>query len=134
MSFVFTALLSALSLVWVLIVISPQVYRPLMLLIGVWATIRARPTAGRWGPLIDTAWVVVTLLGLGWPLANGDAFLYRSANPTGGDVLCGVLAMAAVLEAARRTTGWILPSVAIGFLIYAFAGPSLASVGLCCTR
>ncbi len=54
---VFCFLLSALSLVWVLVVISPQTYRPLMLLIGVWAIFRAKPTAGRWGPAIDTLWV-----------------------------------------------------------------------------
>jgi len=41
---VFCFLLSALSLVWVLFVISPQVYRPLMLLLGVWAIFRAKPT------------------------------------------------------------------------------------------
>jgi TRAP transporter 4TM/12TM fusion protein len=126
----FCLLLSALSLAWVLVVISPQTYRPLMLLLGVWATFRAFPAGGRWGLAIDTAWVAAALLGLGWPLAGGEAFLYRSASPTGGDVLCGVLAMAVVLEAARRTTGWILPAVAIGFLVYAFAGPALGSVGL----
>jgi TRAP transporter 4TM/12TM fusion protein len=129
-SSVFCFLLTALSLVWVLTVISPQVYRPLMLLIGVWATIRSKPTRGPWGPLLDTSWVIVALLGLGWPLAQGDAFLYRAANPTGGDVLCGTLAVLAVIEAARRTTGWILPISALGFLAYAFAGPWLGSLGL----
>jgi TRAP transporter 4TM/12TM fusion protein len=127
---VFCFLLSALALVWVLVVISPQVYRPLMLLIGVWATMRVKSTRGRWGPAIDTLWVIAALLGLGWPLANGDPFLYRATNPTGGDVLCGVLAMAAVLEAARRTTGWILPISAVAFLAYAFAGPALGAIGL----
>lgn len=130
MAGVFCFLLSALALVWVLVVISPQVYRPLMLLIGVWATMRVKATGGRWGPAIDTLWVIAALLGLGWPLANGDPFLYRATNPTGGDVLCGVLAMAAVLEAARRTTGWILPISAVAFLAYAFAGPALGAIGL----
>ncbi|MEI9803575.1 MAG: hypothetical protein WDN48_02670 [Pseudolabrys sp.] len=31
----------------------------------------------------------------------------------------------AVLEAARRTTGWIMPLVAVCFLLYAYFGPSL---------
>src|SRR5687768_7906999 len=101
-----------------------------MLLIGVWATIRLKPTSGQWGPLVDTMWVVIALLGLGWPLAQGEPFLYRAANPSGGDVLCGALAMLAVIEAARRTTGWILPIAAAGFLAYAFAGPWLGSIGL----
>ena len=127
---VFCLLLSALALAWVLVVISPQTYRPLMLLIGIWATFRFQPTMGRWGPLIDTAWVVAALLGLGWPLANGEAFLYRSASPTGGDVLSGILAIAVILEAARRTTGWILPVVAMGFIAYALTGPWLGSIGL----
>jgi TRAP transporter 4TM/12TM fusion protein len=45
-------------------------------------------------------------------------------------VLAGAAAMLVVLEAARRTTGWILPISAALFLLYAVAGPSLASVGL----
>jgi TRAP-type uncharacterized transport system fused permease subunit len=106
---VFCFLLSALSLVWVLVIISPQTYRPLMLLIGIWATIRAKPTPGPYGPAVDLLWVVAALFGLGWPLANGEQFLYRAATPTGGDILAGVVAIVVVLEAARRTTGWILP-------------------------
>lgn len=130
MTFLFTALLSLLSLAWVLVIISPQVYRPLMLLIGAWAIMRAHPTRGRFGPAIDTVWVIAAIFGLGWPLAQGEPFLYRAATPTGGDIVAGVLALLVVLEAARRTTGWILPTAAAGFLLYAVAGPWLASIGL----
>ena len=130
MSFVFTALLSALALIWVLVVISPQVYRPLMLLIGVWAILRTYPAKGRYGPAVDTLWVIAALFSLGWPLAQGEAFLYRAANPTGGDVVAGIVAMLVVLEATRRTTGWILPISAAAFLGYALAGPWLGSIGL----
>jgi TRAP transporter 4TM/12TM fusion protein len=126
---VFCFLLSALSLLWVLVVISPQTYRPLMLLIGVWAIFRAYPTRGRWGPAIDTLWIVAGLVGLYWPIANGEAFWYRAANPTGGDVLSGAVALVVLLETARRTTGWILPISAAAFLVYAFAGPWFASIG-----
>ena len=48
---------------------------------------RRRADAGRRS---TRAWVVAALFGLGWPLAQGEAFLYRAANPTGGDVLAGV--------------------------------------------
>lgn len=123
-------LLSALSLLWVLIVISPQTYRPLMLLVGVWASLRLKPTGGRWGGAIDLVWVVAALIGLGWPLAQGEAFWYRATAPTGGDVLAGVLALLVVIEATRRTTGWALPIVTVLFLIYAVLGPSLVSMGL----
>jgi TRAP transporter 4TM/12TM fusion protein len=127
---VFCFLLSALALYWVLFVVSPQVYRPLMLLVGVWATFRVKPTAGRWGPAIDTVWVVAALFSLGWPLAAGDPFLYRAANPTPGDLAAGVLAMVVIAEAARRTTGWILPIAAAAFVGYALAGPWLGAIGL----
>jgi TRAP transporter 4TM/12TM fusion protein len=129
-SAVFCFLLSALSLVWTVAIISPQVYRPLMLLIGVWAILRAYPTKARGGALFDTLLVVVALFGLGWPLAQGQAFLYRAATPTGGDVLAGIAAIFVILEAARRTTGWILPVSAAAFLVYAAAGQGLASIGL----
>ena len=130
MSAVFCFLLSALSLVWTVAIISPQVYRPLMLLVGVWAILRAYPTKGRGGAALDTLVVVVALFGLGWPLAQGQAFLYRAATPTGGDVLAGLAAIIVILEAARRTTGWILPVSAAVFLAYAAGGQSLASIGL----
>jgi TRAP transporter 4TM/12TM fusion protein len=127
---VLTTLLSALSLVWVLVVISPQIYRPLVLLIGAWAVIRSFPAKGRYGPAIDAAWVAAALFGLGWPLAQGEPFLYRAATPTSGDVLAGVVAIVVVLEIARRTTGWILPISAAAFLAYAVFGQQLASIGL----
>ncbi|MEO6222942.1 MAG: TRAP transporter fused permease subunit [Vicinamibacterales bacterium] len=123
-------LLSVLSLAWVLTVISPQTYRPLMLLVGVWATLRLKPTRGRWGPAIDLFWVSLALFGLGWPLAQGEAFWYRTANPTGGDVTAGIAALLVIIEAARRTTGWALPIVTITFLLYALFGPLLVSIGL----
>jgi TRAP transporter 4TM/12TM fusion protein len=130
MPVILSLLLSVLSLAWVLVVISPQVYRPLMLLIGAWAIIRTVPTKGRFGQAIDAAWVAAALFGLGWPLAQGEAFLYRAASPTGGDILAGVLAILVVLEVARRATGWILPVASACFLAYAAAGPWLASIGL----
>jgi TRAP transporter 4TM/12TM fusion protein len=101
-----------------------------MLFVGVWATFRVKATSGRWGPAIDTAWVIAAIFSLGWPLAAGDPFLYRAANPTPGDILAGVLAMIVIGEAARRTTGWILPIAALAFVGYALAGPWLGTIGL----
>ena len=86
MTSVFCFLLSALSLTWVLVVISPQTFRPLMLLIGVWAIVRARPTRGRWGPAIDAAWLLLAIPALLWPIANGEPFWYRAAMTAELDV------------------------------------------------
>jgi TRAP transporter 4TM/12TM fusion protein len=123
-------LLCALSLAWVVAVISPQVYRPLILLVGILATFFHKPSTNRWGALIDAAWISAALFGLIWPLAGGEAFLYRAATPSTGDVVAGGLTIVVILEAARRTTGLALPIVAVSFLGYAIAGPWFADIGL----
>jgi TRAP transporter 4TM/12TM fusion protein len=125
-----TFLLSSLSLVWVGTVIAPQVYRPLMLLVAAIAIVTTRRTSGRAGPWLDTLVLAVAAFGLGWPLVQGDAFIYRAATPTTGDLAAGVCAVLVVLEIARRTTGWVLPVTAVAFLGYAVVGPFLTSIGL----
>jgi len=62
---------------------------------------------------------------LGYFLWQGESILYRAASPAPLDVIAAFTAFAAVLEATRRATGWMLPAVAIGFFAYAFAGPWL---------
>jgi TRAP transporter 4TM/12TM fusion protein len=58
-------------------------------------------------------------------IAGGDEFFDRSILPETWDVIFGVLLIGLVLEAMRRTTGWILPVVTGCFLAYAFFGPFL---------
>jgi TRAP-type uncharacterized transport system fused permease subunit len=114
------------ALVWAVIPISPQTYRPLLLLIGVWAIIRATPTKSRYGQAIDAAWVAVALFSLGWPLAQGAAFFDRAPNPLPPDLVAGAVAIVAILEASRRAIGWFVPVAAIIVLAYAaFRGDTL---------
>ena len=58
-------------------------------------------------------------------IQGGDDFFDRSILPTDWDVAMGVLLVVLVLEAMRRTTGWILPVITGAFLAYAFFGPYL---------
>src|SRR5687767_1012220 len=60
-------------------------------------------------------------------IAGGDEFFDRSILPNAWDIAFGVMLIVLVLEAMRRTTGWILPVVTISFLAYAFFGPYLPS-------
>ena len=48
---------------------------------------------------------------------------FRVGNPSLLDVVCGSVLIVALLEATRRSMGWPLPLIAIGFCIYALAGP-----------
>ncbi|MCX5913381.1 MAG: TRAP transporter fused permease subunit [Deltaproteobacteria bacterium] len=54
-----------------------------------------------------------------------EEFIYRAVTPTSWDLFFGSLLILLVLEAARRTTSWILPGVVACFLLYAFVGPWL---------
>jgi TRAP transporter 4TM/12TM fusion protein len=58
-------------------------------------------------------------------IAGGDDFFDRSILPNDWDIFFGVVLMLLVLEAMRRTTGWILPVITGCFLAYAFFGPYL---------
>ncbi len=58
-------------------------------------------------------------------IAGGDNFFDRSILPEQWDIVFGVALVLLILEAMRRTTGWILPFITICFLLYAFFGPYL---------
>ncbi len=72
--------------------------------------------------------VILALLSIGviiYMLVGGDDFTDRAVTPTLWDQVLGVALIVLVLEAARRTSGWIMPLVCVCFVIYAMAGPSL---------
>ncbi|MGE0313325.1 MAG: TRAP transporter permease [Lautropia sp.] len=48
---------------------------------------------------------------------------FRVGNPLTQDVVMGTILIVALLEATRRSMGWPLPLIAIGFMAYALAGP-----------
>jgi TRAP transporter 4TM/12TM fusion protein len=71
---------------------------------------------------------VMALLGVAvcaYLISQGDDFFDRSIVPNDWDVVFGVILVVLVLEAMRRSTGWIMPVITICFLLYAFFGPYL---------
>ncbi|MGW0506776.1 TRAP transporter permease [Micromonospora sp. NPDC003241] len=91
---------------------------------------QARPP--RTGPSgVDWALGVAALAACLYPvlpvaLAGGgggyDAFLDRQGLLVGTDVVMGTVLLLLLLEACRRTTGWILPVVCLLFLGYGYYG------------
>ncbi|MBB5954521.1 TRAP transporter 4TM/12TM fusion protein [Saccharothrix tamanrassetensis] len=58
-----------------------------------------------------------------YPLFGGfDAFLDRQGQLTDLDVVAGTVLLLLILEACRRTTGWVLPVVCVGFVVFAYYG------------
>ena len=64
----------------------------------------------------------LSLVIVGNMLFGGDAFLERAIEPTVLDQVLGAALIVLVLEAARRSTGWIMPFICVLFLIYAVIG------------
>ncbi len=125
--------LSLYALYWVVGIVEPQVYRLTFLLVVLALTFVAypgRPTAAARVEPLD--WILVALAGLSlaWPFVEFELFIRRAATPTAMDLACGTVAIALVLEATRRTAGWILPATAVAFIAYAYLGPLLDFVGL----
>lgn len=86
------------------------------------------PFAGRFRNRIHWFDVIPALAGIViiiYALWGGDDFLDRTTVPNRWDVILGSIFIVLVLEAARRTTGPIMPIVAILFLAYAMLGPHL---------
>jgi TRAP transporter 4TM/12TM fusion protein len=74
-----------------------------------------------WDWLLALAGVATTV----YLIAGGDDFFDRSILPNDWDIAFGIALVLLILEAMRRTTGWILPFVTICFLLYAFFGEVL---------
>jgi TRAP transporter 4TM/12TM fusion protein len=60
-----------------------------------------------------------------YAIMGGDDFTDRNTMPEPLDIFFGVALIVLVLEAMRRTTGWIMPVVTICFLLYALFGAYL---------
>lgn len=75
--------------------------------------------------------IVLAILGSAtavYIITNFDAIIMRFGSPTTLDLVFGAVALVLVLDITRRTLGWAMPIIAIGFLAYAFLGPYLPGV------
>jgi TRAP transporter 4TM/12TM fusion protein len=123
------------SLYWVVGIVQPLVYRASFLLVTLVLTFLMYPATSdardrarvSWLDWILASLATATLL---WPLLTFDVFIYHAAEPSLADRSFGAILIVLVLEATRRTAGWILPFTAVCFLTYTFYGPLLELIGL----
>jgi TRAP transporter 4TM/12TM fusion protein len=76
----------------------------------------------RWWDVVPAILAVATIA---YALYGGDDFTDRATTPDHWDVVVGLIFIVLVLEATRRTTGLIMPVVAVLFIAYAMLGPHL---------
>jgi TRAP transporter 4TM/12TM fusion protein len=62
---------------------------------------------------------------LAYAIGGGEEFTDRATSPDRLDVVLGVIFIVLLLEATRRTSGWIMPVIALLFIAYAMTGPYL---------
>jgi TRAP transporter 4TM/12TM fusion protein len=58
-------------------------------------------------------------------IMGGDDFTDRNTSPEPWDIVFGIALIVLVLEAMRRTNGWIMPIITSCFIAYALLGPYL---------
>ncbi|HEY8070304.1 MAG TPA: C4-dicarboxylate ABC transporter permease, partial [Burkholderiales bacterium] len=109
-------------------IVRPEYLRAIHLAFVLFLCFLIFPTAKRfrhrvmwWDWLFALAGVATTV----YLIAGGDDFFDRSILPNNWYIAFGVALVLLILEAMRRTTGWILPFVTTCFLLYAFFGEIL---------
>jgi TRAP transporter 4TM/12TM fusion protein len=70
----------------------------------------------------DIALVAASIWVMHYIISGGDELTDRYIFPEPMDIWIGWGLIILVLEATRRTTGWIMPAISILFLLYAFFG------------
>ncbi|TAD88498.1 MAG: TRAP transporter fused permease subunit [Alphaproteobacteria bacterium] len=53
---------------------------------------------------------------------NIETYKTRAMRPSADELVLGLVLILLILEATRRTVGWILPAITVLFLIYGYAG------------
>jgi TRAP transporter 4TM/12TM fusion protein len=109
-------------------IVRAQILRPVHVGFALFLIFLLFPAIPRWRNRLKPWDVACALISLGtiWYLvAGGEDLADRSTLPETMDVVMGCIFVVLVLEAARRSTGWIMPAVAVMFLLYALFGPYL---------
>jgi TRAP-type uncharacterized transport system fused permease subunit len=70
----------------------------------------------------DIGFALLAVSTLMYAVMGGDDFADRNTYPLTTDVLFGSILILLILEALRRTNGWVLLTVTVSFLLYALFG------------
>lgn len=103
------------------VAISAQIYRTAFLGVALVLTFLLYPWrrgAGNQVTILDLLLIAASITVSVYPILNFEEFVYRAARPNETDVWMGTICIILVIEATRRTIGWILPVVAGALLAY----------------
>jgi TRAP transporter 4TM/12TM fusion protein len=109
-------------------IVPTQTLRPLHVAMVLVLTFLMFPVAARYRHRIMIwDWLSAGLaIAIVWYLIQGgDDFTDRNTLPEAWDIFFGIALIALILEAMRRTNGWVMPVVTLCFIAYALMGPML---------
>ena len=109
-------------------IVPTQTLRPVHVAFVLFLTFLMFPIAARFRHRImwwDWLAALLAIAVVVYLIQGGDDFTDRNTSPNGWDIVFGVSLVALVLEAMRRTTGWVMPIVTSAFIVYALIGPYL---------
>lgn len=109
-------------------IVPTQTLRPLHVAMVLVLTFMLFPIATRFRHRImvwDWAAVLLSIAVVWYLIQGGDDFTDRNTMPETWDIFFGIVLIGLILEAMRRTNGWVMPVVTLGFIAYALMGPLL---------
>jgi TRAP transporter 4TM/12TM fusion protein len=109
-------------------IVPTQVLRPVHVGLVLFLTFLLFPVARRFRHRVlwwDWVAVLLSIAVVAYVISGGDDFMDRNTTPNGWDIFFGVSLIVLILEAMRRTTGWIMPAVTGAFVLYALFGAYL---------
>jgi TRAP transporter 4TM/12TM fusion protein len=75
----------------------------------------------------DIVFAIGAVASIAYMLIGGDDFTDRNTLPDQWDIVFGAVFIVLLLDATRRTSGWIMPVICVLFLVYAIYGNHLGS-------
>src|SRR3954471_1997328 len=121
-------LMSAFHLYTAYAIVPTQTLRPVHVGFVLFLCFLVFPVAPRfrhrvmWWDWVAAALAIATVVYL---IQGGDDLTDRNTSPLPWDIAFGIALIVLVLEAMRRTSGWIMPAITLAFIAYALAGPIL---------
>ncbi|MDP3619015.1 MAG: TRAP transporter fused permease subunit [Ramlibacter sp.] len=109
-------------------IVPTQTLRPLHVAMVLFLTFLLFPVARRYRHRImwwDVLSALLAVAVVAYLIYGGDDFTDRNTTPNRWDIVFGIALVILILEAMRRTTGWIMPVVTGAFIVYALVGPVL---------
>lgn len=121
-------LMSLIHLYTAIGILTTQVLRGIHVMFVLFLSFLVFPSFKRFKNRIIWYDFLLALLGIAvivYMLVDFEDFIYRSVVPNFWDKFFGITLILLILEATRRTTGWIMPAIVMAFIVYAFIGPEL---------